>query len=241
MPRKKNNNKKKYTKKHKKEIISSSGDKEVTFTGHPKTDTVLYKGVGVPQSFVTKLKYNERILFNGSAMNTWYYRANGPYDPRFSLGGGQPMWYDQLSALYSRYCVLASSIQATFINNNTTITPATRVGIFPDTVTTNPPLDIEAAVERDNCTYATCGSPSGDQGIINMISYAKIHKMLGLKANEKQDDTLCGLTAVAPPTREAFWCVFLGTLNTATVTDMYMDVTITYYVKFFSRIDPGRS
>lgn len=55
----------------------------------------------------TKLNFtiNASIGSVAGAMTPIQYRLNSLYDPEVALGGGQPMYFDQLAAIYSRYRV----------------------------------------------------------------------------------------------------------------------------------------
>lgn len=238
MPRKRQNRKKRYRKKQKKDI-SMTGDKEVVKTGQARTDSVIYRGIGIPAQFFTKLKYTHQYNFSIP-----YYerimRMSSVYDPEFATGGGKPMYTDQLFALYQRYTVLACDIQMTFINKSATGESSyQRVGCYPlafsDTAS-----GIDEAIERDNCVYSTLGPNTGDQGIINMSLYGKINKIIGADNTEKFDDDYSG-SVLSSPTRGCYAHIFCGSLDGITNSNVYMTVTMTYYVKFYSKESPARS
>lgn len=50
------------------------------------------------------------ITMNGAGEAVLGFRANGMYDPEVALGGHQPLYYDQMTALYNHWTVTASKI-----------------------------------------------------------------------------------------------------------------------------------
>lgn len=239
MPRKNHNRKKRYRKKKKQEI-STKGDKEVTKTGQIKRQSVIYRGIGIPAEFYTKLKYSDTLDFSGAPYRERILRMNSLYDPLYMLGGDQPMYYDEFSLLYARYCVQACDVQVTFINRSATgETSYQRVGCYPLGVPSTS-ASIYESVERDNCVYSTLGPNTGDQGIVSMSIYGKIHKLLGLPSDEKNDDTLSAVTST-DPANIAYLHVFGGSLDTLTDSSFYATITMTFYCKFFDRINVARS
>lgn len=71
---------------------------------------------GFPDSLRTTLKYHQDIGISSAsgavAGNT--FRANSLYDPDETGTGHQPMYFDQLAAVYGRYQVVASTIRVCF-------------------------------------------------------------------------------------------------------------------------------
>lgn len=67
-----------------------------------------------PQGFPKKLrfvhKYVESLAFTaGSASDVRQFSCNGLYDPNISGTGHQPLYFDQLSAIYNHYTVFKST------------------------------------------------------------------------------------------------------------------------------------
>lgn len=220
--------------------VYNQEDKEVISTGNPRTTAIIYKGIGIPNIFCTKLKFNTTISLTSGTYNYNIFRGNGAYDPDFAAGGQQPMYFDELTALWQRYCVLSSQIQVNAINRTATGGASfTKVGVYPLGRAT-PESDLPSATERDNCKYAQLGPNTGDQGIINITHYAKATQVLGKARDENTDDVLSALYTTNPA-RQWYWHVFAGTLDNLSDINVFLDVTLTYYVKFYDKIDVGRS
>lgn len=226
----------------KKQMVMVRGkvDNEITNTGKTNMKPLLYRGIGIPPAFYTKIKFNYDQLNNTSTLSDLVVRGNGAYDPLFAVGGLQPMYYDQLTALYERYCVLASEITATFVNQSNVGTGSfQKVGIYALTDSSGP-ANLSEATERDNCKYAHLGPANGDQGIITINHYAKTTDVVGKANSESQDDILSALN-IAVPSRQWFWHVFAGTLDGSTNQSVHVDITVTYYIKFYDRFEVAQS
>lgn len=242
MPRRRSRRRYRRRRNKKSNAIVMGGDKEVIKTGKAKYKSIVYRGIGIPSTYFTKLKYT--VQYNagsvGSPFIEYLFRMNSVFDPEFALGGGQPMYYDQITAMYRSYCVFGSGINLTFTQKtNTTEAAFIKCGVYP-IETSNSASGVSEAIERDNCVYAQLGPNTGDQGIVNMNAFAKPYAVLGRGKFEKEDDTMCALVS-SNPVQQCLWHVFLGTNDGLTSVNAYIEITLTYYVKFFDRIDVERS
>lgn len=71
-------------------------------------------GKGFPKKVVMTHKYKCTLsaTANGT-MQRYDFRANGMFDPEVAVGGHQPMYFDQMTALYDHYTVIGSRIKIT--------------------------------------------------------------------------------------------------------------------------------
>lgn len=65
---------------------------------------------GFPQVMYTKITWTANVGISQTAASIRTYYLNSLYDPGASLWGTQPMLYDQLSAIYTRYKVYATKV-----------------------------------------------------------------------------------------------------------------------------------
>jgi len=74
----------------------------------------------IPKQFYNTMKYSEMVSFNLgiTSLGSYLFSANGLYDPNISGTGHQPMYFDQLTALYDHYTVLKSKIKMTLLSTN---------------------------------------------------------------------------------------------------------------------------
>lgn len=240
MPRTRTKNRRRYRRRTRNVKTTDKQDGEIMMTGKVNMRPVIYRGIGIPPAFYTKLKFNYNQQFTGSPITDFIIRANGPFDPLFAIGGLQPMYYDEFAALYNRYCVLASEIQVSFVNGTSAGQAAyQKVCVYPIADSFGA-ANITVATERDNCKYAICGPSNGDQGVMNIRHYAKTTAVVGKAHSEAQDDVLSA-SVISLPSREWYWHVVAGTLDGITGQNIFMDITITYYIKFYDREDVGQS
>lgn len=98
----------------------------MAFTANRKTPIPRVKkfavmGTGLPQRVMVKHKYVTTYnpqLPSGLTPTAIVIRANGMYDPEVVLGGHQPMYFDQYSALYNHYTVIGSRVKFTIVNGD---------------------------------------------------------------------------------------------------------------------------
>lgn len=234
MPRK---YKRKYRKKNykkKKYQLSVKQDEGVVSTGKPRNTIILYKGIGLPSQYICKLKWNVTVDFNSSHYQEYIINANGPYDPQYALGGSQPMYYDELTSLYDYYNVLSSSVVVNFVNKTAAAGSSfVKCGIFPHGNATNT-TGITESTERDSCNFAQLGPNTGDQGIMTVKHYAKTTAVLGKNNDEKDDDSLSAYKNQLP-NEPWYWHVFVGSLDRTSTVNLFADITLVYYVRFFNR------
>lgn len=85
----------------------------------------------MPMAYVTTLHYHDYVGCTGGAgIDAQDYRGNSVYDPDYTGAGGQPSYFDQITAIYGRYCVFASSITVEMHNSDAV---PTSLDIVPDT------------------------------------------------------------------------------------------------------------
>lgn len=91
--------------------------------GNNPTRAMVFKGTGFPDRLTTNLVYTDSFILvpsAGTILPYKTYRLNGVFDPDQSLGGGQPQYYDQLAAIYNRYCVNGAKLTAYYSRTTTT-------------------------------------------------------------------------------------------------------------------------
>lgn len=112
---------------------------------------------------VPKMLYYEPILSqtiaNTNAVTSYFFTANGLYDPNITGSGHQPMGFDQMMLLYEQYCVTHSSIEVRFYPS----TPSDfGISLSPDAVTLT---SSSGLVENGLITYSSCADFTSGVGI----------------------------------------------------------------------------
>lgn len=113
-----------------------------------------------PAKLRQTLVYAEQyvVTLQATAGNISYnaFRLNGLFDPRFAIGGHQPMGFDQLMAIYSRYTVVGARV--TFqVTNNTQTFQNGNFGINVRDPATSIPTQVDAVLESQYSKSGTWG------------------------------------------------------------------------------------
>lgn len=68
----------------------------------------LQRGIGLPRSCLIKMRYATTLTLDMNRVTLGYHllRANGLYDPDTTGVGHQPLYRDQMAALYTNYMVI---------------------------------------------------------------------------------------------------------------------------------------
>lgn len=210
----------------------------------------IYKEV-FPRELRTTLRYHQNISLDPTAenlgaggANVWVFSGNGCYDPDTTGTGHQPMYFDNLSAVYGRYVVSFSKINVTVINHsvNTSIvgpvnTPnySYRLGILRENSATDYPSTAGMSSlieERDpNFVWRYVGPAlTGD-----LPSLQHTQRPTALWSGSLTDDLMSAPTS-ANAGRPTYFIIGItssdGTTDPPTV---YLSVTIDYWVKFYDR------
>jgi len=118
---------------------SKSRGRNVSRKRKPSGSSVVkFNCYGFPTKLQVKHRYADNINFAAAAAGTatYSFRANGMYDPDYSGTGHQPLYFDQLAAVYDHFTVLKSWIKITV--TNTTAYPAMFNAFLNDDVTVTP-------------------------------------------------------------------------------------------------------
>lgn len=187
----------------------------------------VYLGLGFPKKVTVTHKYNETVIIPTGTlgtMSTYNFTCNGMYDPNASSTGHQPMYFDQLSALYDHYTVIGSKITVTFSNqtgvdgNNRPCT----VGILitDDGVITG---NVNTLKENGYAKWKWTGSLGYEKAIVTNKWSAK--KTFG--GSILGNDNLQGTPSVNP-TELSYFTLFVDSSQSAIASSVVADVTITY-------------
>jgi hypothetical protein len=175
------------------------------------------------------LRYNGQITMTGSAAVVQTFRGNSCYDPDLSGAGSQPLYWDILSQVYAKYCVLSARIAITCTNANAV--PST-ISVFPSRINS-----FGGAI-YDRCTqprasYGVLGANTGGNSQLYLATFDSTARISGLK-DAVDDEDFKALTN-ANPTRGWFFLLGAQSFDGSAVT-IYMNVTIDYDVILTDRL-----
>jgi hypothetical protein len=172
--------------------------------------------IGLPQQYMTRLKYCDEVSINASATQAANYdfRANDLYDPDVTSTGHQPMGFDQLALFYGRFTVLRSKITVTPMQETVNNTVPGALGIAL----------VQAAGALHNDTIGQCFEQKLvtkplEVGIASLLPYKRnltmsfdARKFFGYSPSIPLRDDVLDCTASASPSRVAYFEVFIASI-----------------------------
>lgn len=149
-------------------------------SGTNPANHVIHRGIGFPDKFTTNLVYTDSFVLDPSASTICPYkrfRWSNLYDPDYETGGGQPTYFDQIAAMYSRYQVNGAKMTVIFSRSN-----GTTAGIGPyicGILTTDsnapslPTTDAGQLISLPNCSFAVVNDQDGSKTVT--ATYSKLN------------------------------------------------------------------
>jgi hypothetical protein len=180
-------------------------------------------GLGFPKKLLVTHKYNDLTTgtTNTGVPQKVLWSCNGMFDPYFTGGGHQPYYFDQYSALYDHYCVIAS--KATIILTPTgTGVVACCAGVFINDDTTTVPTDINTLGELSQGRFRNFNNQSTP---IKFTLKWSAKKTFG--GNVLSNTELQG-TIAANPTEQSFYTFWIGAMDQASSQTYVVQVFIEY-------------
>jgi hypothetical protein len=129
-------------------------------TNLKKSNSNQFNIVRVPRPFAfplmmrNQLIYAEQIAFTITAGGPSFYvfSCNGLYDPNITGTGSQPLYFDQLSAVYDHYTVISSTIEARLIGA-TALANQLTFGVYVDDDTSIVSAAISSLLQRPGARW----------------------------------------------------------------------------------------
>lgn len=186
------------------------------------------------KQFYTTLRYNESHSFATASTagfaTSYRFNLNSLYDPNETGLGHQPRGYDQLMALYNKYCVVAAKISVTIVPDSTI---PSCVGIKLLDGAQAPQTDRKAYIENGDSTWKYMTTANGGNNRVTLVKNVNIKKFHGLKSIVGEDDFT--FTSTQEPNNDNMVCadIWVAPLSSAdTHGRMIADVLIEYKVVF---------
>lgn len=215
-----------------------------------RPSSVRIRQLTAPDSMFVKLRYHTQNQLSGLyTYNNQNFRGNSVFDPDETYVGHQPTGFDQYAALFNKYIIYGSKITVKYIQNrsatsyNFYIIPAPVAGTpgWLGSVGTDP---LEQPYAKGRLIAANGVANNDASGV--MKHYMSTKKMFGIKGELSEE--FYASTTATNPTRVWSWILyqtvfgFNDSLAPAAATlDMYYDIKITYYCKFFDRVTVAKS
>lgn len=195
-----------------------------------------------PITMRTKLRYTDVYTLNAvSGFAKYVYSGNSAYDPDFTGLGHQCLYWDQISAIYSKYVVLSSKI--TFKGNVDTGSNqgiiATITAYFNNTFADSI-AGIQESIESPFNTYKMFVNAPVKQEVMS-LGY-RTYELLGVSERELIENPNYWSSTSADPTNEWYYkLAFANTDGAVTAFGIAMSVTVEYDVMFgqFAEVAPS--
>lgn len=212
-------------------------------SNRPSGRSVSYRRIGintgpVPSLYPAKLLYfQQNTLTAAGSTNVEYgYRANSLFDPDFTGAGLQPMYYDQLSAMYSKYRVISAKFEFD-VSNETEET--TTVAIVPTMANSVGSSILQSVTQRYSRTM-TLGAKTGGSALKKCVINVPIGLVWGVKQSVvRAADDFAALTSGSPNNVVYVWLV--GRCIGTTAPIIRYTVKVTYNCEFHMPFYVGTS
>lgn len=190
------------------------------------------RGNGFSDQTSARLTYVQNLVLSpGLSFTTYAFRGNSLYDPDYTAGGHQPLYFDQYSEIYNKYRVMGCSIRVD--TNNASTASALYFIAFPSTETGSL-LSISAALEQGRAKAPKIIPLGQTMSSARLKSYCSTRKALGqTKTQVMDDDNAAGIGA--NPLQIWYWNLFWESTDGSSAVITHAIVKLTYYVQFFDR------
>lgn len=205
---------------------------------------------GIACGFLAKskqvtLKYCDQHNINGAAggLTTEYImRANDCFDPNYSGVGHQPYGFDQWTAVYKSFCVVASRLKVS-ANTTTAANDACLAGVYISKSVTAFSADPYACLELNTSSDSMLvGNFSTGKDRPTLKAACDIVTFTG-KTNKKDlldDEDACG-SNTASPTDVVYYHIWVAGVNGSDPASANYLIQVEYDVIFFDPIFPAQS
>jgi hypothetical protein len=190
---------------------------------------------GFPNSIITKMRYGELIAMSTTTLaplTRYLFRANSTFDPDFTAGGHQPLYYDQYQAIYDQYVVLGAKITVQFM---TAGAQNVIVGINLDDDSTTLSV-LSTLLEQNNAVATVLAGTNSDNCTLSM-TFAPM-QAFGVDA---KNDGASQVSVSSNPTEESYWVLWATCQDTTSAQTINALVDIEYTVKFSELKTPSSS
>lgn len=166
-------------------------------TSSSKTISAI-KGIGnrVTSNFI----YCDQFNIDGAAAGVtgkYTLSLSSLFDPNVTGAGHQPGGFDELMAIYEKYCVTEAEYRITIYNNNATAGSFNCCSISDVPTSDN---DIRTIIENGQCQHHVLGLNPGGASVKTFSGTVDIAKAHGVSRSQLlSDDTFWGGATVSPP------------------------------------------
>jgi len=184
---------------------------------------------GFPPSYDCKLKYVETFQFSSllGVISNQVYSLNSLYDPNVTGVGHQPLFYDQITAVYGRYKVYDVDVRITATNRSDT--PFDIVVAYGQG--SNTFSSINNAKEQSYSTFYTLGSNTGNRQVATIKRFIHLPSLQGVSDTAwDAEANFGGLDTSAPADR--LFLKIVGQPHDTVTADTHVQVELVFHARF---------
>lgn len=192
--------------------------------------------VGCPREMRVKLRYHTVAVLAAPAAGVASYatyRANGPYDPEEAIGGGQPRYYDQWSAIYNQVTTVGAKCTVTFANELDSFNQF--IGVAHSASNTPP-----GTPERQDfmeMNHVRSKLVAGENPRTVSLMWKPEQYFIGKTI---YDEDIASQVA-STPIRDCFFFVWTASQTSSEISNKSFNITLEYDVIFFDQKVPNKS
>jgi len=193
----------------------------------------------ISQRAVRCLEYTdiESRTLVAATVNDRLWNLNSIFDPDRSGAGHQPLYRDQLSAMYGRYRVFACAYRIDVYNTDSASSSYVNVCVVPNN-STSAFTDMNAAMEAPGAMTKTLGYSASSTSTCFFSKYINLPQLNGVSAAEyKADDRFQAALSSDPTEQLCLHVVYLGP-GTSVVNSR---THLRYWVELFDPIQQATS
>lgn len=183
-------------------------------------------GLGFPKNMMMTNKYTEIVQLSFASAQatatTYNFVCNSLYDPNQSSTGHQPLYFDQLMALYDHYTVIGAKMTVKFYWTSSNQPPAV-VGCFINDDPTSTSAVPSTLMENSNVQHRIMGLNQQTPVEFTMKWSAK----KAFPGSTLANANLQGNAAASPAEIQCF-TLFLSAADGASATSAFAEVNIEY-------------
>lgn len=195
--------------------------------------TRLTRSVGAPGQVFCKLRYSSvyaaNIAIGGLSTRIW--SLNSLYDPDFSGVGGQPLFFDQYTAMYSQYRVYGVKVSAVFSFGSSTNNCFHPTVCMVPSMSSSSTGDIQVAIQMRGSKWMNVVPAQGKAYFKKYYSIASIYGVP--KKAVQAEDNYAALTG-SSPADQVYLQLYAFNNDASATFAMTSEIRLTYYCKFYN-------
>jgi len=201
----------------------------------------IQKQIGMSNKQIVKLRYasNTRLTGGVSNLRELQFRLNGLFDPDFSLGGHQPMGFDEWSAFYGRYRVKSAKCKIRAVSNTTVNVPMAVIAYPSNSSATVG--NLSAALEQSLNTTSTFKILNSNSPAVAIGKSYSIHSITGQTPQQYNADEDSQALVSADPVTIANMHIVVASIDGVSIPDCYLVVEIVYIAELFDKFQLAQS